>query len=289
MAETAVSRGESVRRIAARLAACGVEAPEREARLIVAFAANLPMIDMIVDPDKPLGEAGAKADLLAARRAAREPLSRILGKREFWGLAFAVSPAVLDPRADTETLVEAALEEMETRRRENLRILDLGVGSGAIIAALLTELPFATGMGVDRSAEAAAVAEQNLAKLGLFERARVRVGDWSQGLEGPFDLIVSNPPYIPSDDINALAREVREHDPRLALDGGTDGLDAYRALAPQIARLLAPYGRFVLEHGEGQGGDVRRILRTAGLEPTGGRNDLGGIGRVVVGRNAAAH
>jgi release factor glutamine methyltransferase len=160
--------------------------------------------------------------------------------------------------------------------------LDFGVGSGAILAALLTEFPNAIGLGVDRSETAARIARENFGALG-FSRAEVQVGDWGAGLAGPFDLIVSNPPYIPSAEIATLAREVRDHDPRLALDGGADGLDAYRALAPEIARLLAPDGRFVLEFGQGQGDDVSRILADASLRALYRLADLAGIERVIVG------
>ncbi|MDE3174799.1 MAG: methyltransferase, partial [Pseudomonadota bacterium] len=169
------------------------------------------------------------------------------------------------------------------RAGEPLRVLDFGVGSGAILAALLGEWPHASGLGVDASAAAAAVAAANFAALGLAERAHTRVGRWDDGLDGAFDVIVSNPPYIPSADIAALARDVREHDPRLALDGGADGLDAYRALAPAIARRLAPGGAFFLEIGVGQGDDVAALLAGAGLAVATRRRDLGGVERVLGG------
>ena len=234
-------------------------------------------------PDAPLGASAERVESFARRREAGEPLSRIEGRRAFWRYEFAITPDVLDPRADTETLVEAALAALQPRRGDALRVLDFGVGSGAILAALLGEWPNASGLGVDASSAASAVARRNLDALGLGARAQVRVGRWAEGIAGRFDVIVSNPPYIPSGDIAGLGREVREHDPLLALDGGRDGLDAYRALAPEIARLLAPQGRFFLEIGAGQGDDVAALLAGAGLAVTQRRRDLGGIERVLGG------
>jgi release factor glutamine methyltransferase len=223
------------------------------------------------------------------RRLAGEPLSRILGRREFWSLSFTIAPDVLDPRPETETIVEAALADFAGRRDEALRILDLGVGSGALLCALLTEFPNASGIGVDLSARAVEIAKANLAALGLSERGEARVGDWGRGLDREFDLVVSNPPYIRAGDIAGLDREVRDHDPRLALDGGPDGLDAYRALAPQLARLLKPgEGQFYLEFGEGQAEDVRDILATMGLEACAVLTDLSGRARAISGRRASA-
>ncbi len=259
-----------------------VEAPAREAALILR-AAGLKPTDLIVEPDAPLGAAAADAQRYAARRAAGEPLSRIVGRREFWGLAFGLSPETLDPRPETETIVEAALAAFAARRGEALRIVDFGVGSGALLAALLSELPAARGVGVDLSPGAAAQARANLESLGLAARVEIHVGDWAEGLEGAFDLIVANPPYIPSGDIAGLAREVRDHDPRLALDGGADGLDAYRALTPEIARLLAPAGRFFCEVGAGQADAVRALAAAAGLVDLAAHRDLAGVERVVSG------
>ncbi len=259
------------------------DAPAREAALIVRAAANLKSTDLIAAPDAPLGAAAAKVEQYAARRGAGEPLSRILGRREFWSLEFAISPDVLDPRPETETIVETALAAFAARRAEPLRVLDLGAGSGALLCALLSELPAARGLGVDLSEAAAAVARANVAALHLGDRAEIRIGDWATGVEGLFDLIVANPPYIASGDIAGLAREVRDHDPRFALDGGLDGLDAYRALAPQIAQRLAPDGRFYLEVGAGQAEAVAAIAAAAGLTELATRRDLAGIERVVSG------
>jgi release factor glutamine methyltransferase len=282
-ADAGTPRGEAVRRLAERLRAAGVADGAREAALLVRRAAGVSASDLICAPEAPLGPAAARVEAFARRRAAGEPLARIEGRRGFWGREFSITPDVLDPRADTETLVEAALAAMRPRRDEALSVLDFGVGSGAILAALLGEWPNATGLGIDASPAAAAVAEANLAALGLGRRARVRVGNWGEGLEAGFDVIVSNPPYIRTGDIAGLARDVRDHDPRLALDGGADGLDAYRALAPQIERLLAPEGRFFLEIGAGQGDDVAAICARAGLALSERRRDLGGIERVLCG------
>ena len=275
------ARNAAVAQVAARLAAAGVADSGREAILLVRRAADVSAAAYIADPAAPLGAAAARVERFAQRRERREPLSRIEGRREFWGLDFAVTPDVLDPRPDTETLVEAALAGLGARKGEALRVLDFGTGSGAILAALLSEWPQASGLGIDASEAAAAVAQRNLSGFGA--RARVRVGGWGAGVEGAFDVIVSNPPYIRSGDIVGLDEEVRAHDPALALDGGADGLDAYRALAPDIARLLAPQGRFFVEIGRRQGDEVVAILAGAGLAVVERRRDLGGIERALGG------
>jgi release factor glutamine methyltransferase len=269
--------------LAERLAASGVPGAQREAALLLR-AAGFPATDLITLSEAPLGDAAMRLEALARRREGGEPLSRIEGRRGFWRCDFTISRDVLDPRADTETLVEAALEAV--RAPGDLRVLDFGVGSGAILCALLGEWPRATGLGVDVSEAAAIVARSNVEALGLGARAEIVVGRWGEGVEGRFDVIVSNPPYIRTGDIPALDREVREHDPRLALDGGADGLDAYRALAPEIFRLLAPRGQFFLEIGAGQASDVTRILRRRGLDITGFRHDLSGVERVLCGRRS---
>jgi release factor glutamine methyltransferase len=272
--------------IAAHLRASGHDDPEREAAQLLTGVCGLRMVDLVAAPEAPLGEAAARLAVAAERRFSGEPLSRIVGRREFWGLAFALSPETLDPRPDTETIVEAALAAFAARRGEALRIVDFGVGSGALLAALLSEFPAARGVGVDLSPGAAAQARANLESLGLVTRVEIRVADWAEGLEGPFDLIVANPPYIASGDIAGLAREVREHDPRLALDGGADGLDAYRALTPAIVRLLAPTGKFFVEVGAGQADAVKALAAAAGLVDLATRCDLAGIERVVSGGGA---
>jgi release factor glutamine methyltransferase len=266
--------------LAKRLAAAGVPGAQREAALLLR-AAGFPATDLITSSAAPLGDAAMRVDAFARRREAREPLSRIEGRRGFWRRDFAISRDVLDPRADTETLVEAALDAV--REHGDLRVLDFGVGSGAILCSLLGEWPRATGLGVDISEAAVIVARANVEALGLGGRAEIKVGRWGEGVEGRFDVIVSNPPYVRTGDIAGLDREVREHDPSLALDGGADGLDAYRALAPEIFRLLAPGGRFFLEIGAGQAADVTAIFRRAGLDLTDARRDLSGVERVLSG------
>jgi release factor glutamine methyltransferase len=274
------SREAALARLASRFAGAGVEEPRREAGLLLRRAAGLSAAALIAAPEAELGAAAERVEAFARRREAGEPLSRIEGRREFFGRDFQVTPDVLDPRADTETLVEAALAARVGRAP---CVLDFGVGSGAILATLLCEWPGASGVGIDISPAAAATAWANLEALGLGGRASVRVGRWGDGLEGPFDVIVSNPPYVRSRDIAGLAREVAGHDPLLALDGGEDGLDAYRALAPEIARLLAPDGRFYLEIGIGQGDEVVAILAREGLHVDERRRDLGGVERVIGG------
>jgi release factor glutamine methyltransferase len=226
---------------------------------------------------------------LTARRVRREPMAHILGEREFWGLPFKVSPAVLVPRPDSETLIEAALGLMPDRKQP-WRLLDLGVGSGCLLLTLLREYPAARGIGLERSADALAVAQANAGALEVSNRAELVEGDWClpgwQGrLKGPFDLIVSNPPYIEAGGIDRLMPEVALFEPRLALDGGPDGLAAYRCLATAVPALLAPTGHFLVEAGEGQAVEITRILETAGLAVRGLWKDLAGLDRVV----AATH
>ncbi len=269
------------------LADAGVEGFAADARLLLCAADGLSRADLIGEPERAVSEAAlARLAPLAARRAAREPLSRILARREFWGLPLAISPAVLDPRPDTETLVEAVVRQLAHQRTERLRILDLGAGSGAILCALLTEFSAASGVAVDLSPPAAAQARANLAACGLDARATVVVGCWGRAICGPFDVVVSNPPYVPSGEIGDLEREVRDHDPALALDGGRDGFDAYRAIGRQLGALLRPDGRFFLEVGAGQADGAMAILRANGLTGMATHADLSGVARVVSGRAA---
>ncbi|HEY5217545.1 MAG TPA: peptide chain release factor N(5)-glutamine methyltransferase, partial [Pseudolabrys sp.] len=203
--------------------------------------------------------------------------------KEFWSLMLDVTPAVLVPRPDTETVVEAALDFVvhDGLRMQRLRVLDIGTGSGALLLALLSELPNALGTGTDISAAALAVARVNAERHGLSSRCTFVVCDIASGLQGPFDLIVSNPPYIARGDIATLAPEVRDYDPAIALDGGSDGLDGYRAIAADAVRLLAPGGRLIVELGAGQEGAVRALFTKAGLTVGNARDDLGGIARAL--------
>jgi release factor glutamine methyltransferase len=280
MTLTLVSAWTKARRT---LEASGVDLPVFDARLLLEAATGVSRLDILTDPHRAIAvEEGARLDALVARRAAREPIAYILGKKAFYALDFAVGPAVLTPRPDTEMVVEAALAALPEGRPAD--ILDLGVGSGAILLSILSARAEATGIGVDASPDALVFAQSNAAALGLSGRATFLHGDWGAGVSGPFDLIVSNPPYIPSGDIAGLEPEVSVHEPRLALDGGSDGLEAYRRLWPDVARLLKPAGRFCVEIGAGQGPDVSALARASGLEVEAIKPDLAGIGRVVLGR-----
>ncbi len=239
------------------------------------------------DPDQSLGAAAALFEGFIARRLGREPVWRILGRREFWGLDLEITPDVLDPRPDTETLIGAALRIVGSNTARPWRILDLGTGSGAILCALLSELPAARGWAVDASAEACAVARRNLDRHGLGGRSLVLQGDWAGSLgQHSFDLVLSNPPYIETAAIAGLDPEVRAHDPARALDGGPDGLAAYRAICAQAPSLLAGAGHVLLEVGVGQARDVAALLQAAGLGSTATAHDLAGIERVVIGSAA---
>lgn len=283
---------ETIRRaLTARFEAAGIGSAALEARMLTGAVLDLDLTGLVAQGLRQLDEDdAARLDAFARRRLAGEPLARILGTKEFWGLPLKLSSDTLVPRADTETVVEAALDILraEGRMQAALRIADLGTGSGAILLALLTELPAATGVGTDLSAAALDTARTNAQDVGLATRAQFLVGDYGDSLSGPFDLIVSNPPYIRSADIATLAPEVRDHDPHLALDGGRDGLDAYRRIAPQALSLLADGGLLVLEIGQGQDSAVSRLMAAAGLTVMGSaRTDLAGIGRAVVARRVA--
>jgi release factor glutamine methyltransferase len=251
----------------------------REARLVVAVALGLDPATAFGGPERELVDAArVRAAEFVRRRADGEPLSRLRGAREFWSRDFALSPETLDPRPESETIVAAALEAVPDRTA-SLRLLDLGTGTGCLLLALLSELPNAWGVGLDRAPGAPATARENAASLGLGARASFLVGDWGAALDGKFDLVVSNPPYIPTGDIAALPAEVR-HDPWRALDGGADGLDAFRALAPDLARLLL--GTAVIELGAGQASPAAAIMRAGGLDIRGTRPDLAGIERCLI-------
>jgi release factor glutamine methyltransferase len=252
------------RHAAALLAQAGIETPKRDARVLLCDAAGIDHSAFLRDPDARLGEdAAARLQAFLERRLKREPVSRILGRREFWGLTLRVTPDVLDPRADTETLVRTAIDALAGHRDETLRILDLGTGSGALLCACLSEFPRAFGIGVDSSEAACRIARENLTACGLAGREAVLCGNWGAALAGGFDLVVANPPYIASETIATLAPEVRDHDPRAALDGGPDGLAAYRALAG-LGRLLAPDGLAIVEIGHDQAESAAACFSQAG-------------------------
>lgn len=267
---------------AGRLASAGVEAPRREAWLLLGQACGRTRAALMAasrDDADPL--AIARFDELLMRRAGGEPFAYIMGEKEFWSLRFLVSSAVLVPRPDSETVVEAALDLLPENGRR--RLLDLGTGSGCLLLAILSERPEAFGVGVDLSPEALAIARLNAERLGVAQRAAFVVSDWASALDGTFDVIISNPPYIADGDLQGLAPEVG-HEPRLALTGGLDGLDAYRAIARQAPALMRAGGWICLEVGVGQAGPVAALLREAGIEALAMRRDLAGIARCVVGR-----
>lgn len=274
---------EAIHQAAHRLAGAGIPEARAEARRLLALAADVSAEGLIATADEPLAaEAQARFENFVRRREQHEPFAYIAGAREFWSLPFRITPATLIPRPDTETVVEAALAHIRGRHNDNPRILDLGTGSGCILLALLSELPGAIGTGTDASEAALAVAKHNARALGLAQRVTFHLGNWTEGLAGPFDLIVSNPPYIPEGDIASLDIDVAQFEPRMALAGGSDGLDAYRAIAAAVSSLLAPGAALALEVGLGQADAVAALLRRAGLDIAGTHADLAGIPRCVV-------
>jgi release factor glutamine methyltransferase len=252
--------------------------PRLEARLLLAHATGLTQNDFIRDRALPIDTA--TYDALLDRRTAREPLALIVGRREFWSLEFQVSPATLIPRPESETLVEGALAAFAGRPPPRT-ILDLGTGTGCLLLALLTEFPSASGVGLDLVPDAAALAKANAARLGLADRCAFAVADWTNPIDGRFDLIVSNPPYISGPDIASLMPEVAHHEPRSALDGGADGYDAYRAIMPRLGHHLESDGAAVLELGQGQAMYVKDCAREYGLQAALGL-DLAEIPRAIV-------
>ncbi len=279
---------ESARRaLAAQLRSAQVDEAELDARILLGAALGLDLTGLIAQTARLLTEAEAsRLAQHAQRRIAGEPVARILGTREFWGLPFRLSEATLVPRPDTETVVELALEILRQRElSQPPRIADIGTGSGAILLALLHDIPGAFGVGTDLSLNALETARDNAAALGLADRSAFVACSYLAALGGPFDLVVSNPPYIPSAEIRTLSVEVREHDPHLALDGGNDGYDAYRALIPQAAERLAPGGALIVEAGQGQARNIETLMTAAALvvdRPP--KADLAGIPRAVSAR-----
>ncbi|PWS33954.1 peptide chain release factor N(5)-glutamine methyltransferase [Falsiroseomonas bella] len=268
------------------LRAAAIENPRLEARLLLGHAMGATADQLIREPRAPVPpEAAARFRAALAARLDAVPVAHILGSQGFWTLDLAVSPATLIPRPDTETLVEAALELFPDAAAP-LRVLDLGTGTGALLLAVLAERPRAFGVGVDLVPQAAALAAANATRNDLAGRAAFLAGDWDAALAARFDLVLSNPPYIESAAIAGLMPEVARHEPRSALDGGRDGLDAYRRLVGILPALLAPGGAAVLELGAGQREAVEALATAAGLVPAGCREDLGGIPRALVLRSA---
>jgi release factor glutamine methyltransferase len=277
-----LTMADARRRVASMLLVNGIASEDLDARLLVCAALRIDHAALVSDAARTLTNDDAKAlAALTARRLNREPIARILGQQEFWSMPFRLSPETLVPRRETETVVEAALTAVDRRRNESLRIADLGTGSGAILLALLREMPNAFGVGTDRSMNVIVTARGNAIDLGFPNRAVFAACDYSSALAGSFDLVVSNPPYIPSGDIDHLQMDVKDHDPRLALDGGPDGLAAYRAIAADAARLLAPGGALVVELGAWQLAAVSGVMANAGLAVKGSRPDLSGMPRAL--------
>ena len=267
----------------------GIATPELDARLLLCHAAAIDHETFVARPDQELGpELMTRFGSLVDKRLRGVPVSRLIGLREFYGRSFVINEYALDPRPDTETLIEAALAVVDRAgsRKRALRLIDLGTGTGCILITLLAELRGATGIGVDRSVDALTLAKENAQRLGVAGRATFVIGDWLEGIgEGGCDLILANPPYIASGTIAGLAPEVRDHDPRMALDGGEDGLDAYRRIAARVGAVLQKGGKIIVEIGSGQAGAVLALFGAAGLDVDPEncvRRDLAGNPRCIV-------
>lgn len=271
-------RGEAI----ARLRDAGVESAEADVRVLLAFALDADAAALLASPQRIVDRGAAAAfEKLIERRRAHEPVAHLTGEKEFWSLPFFVTRDVLVPRPETETIVEAALAAFPERDRA-IRVIDLGTGSGAILGAILSERPHARGVGLDKSAAALAIARRNFERLELAQRVELIEGGWDHDIARRFDLVVSNPPYIASGDLALLSPDVRDHDPALALDGGPDGLDAYRAIVNRLGELLDAGGVAILELGYGQEYAVAALAADRGLAVENARPDLAGIARALV-------
>jgi release factor glutamine methyltransferase len=286
--EASTRRDEARLGLARALAAAGIDSADLDARVLLCGALGIGHLDLIREPGAALGDGAALLNDFTARRMNREPVSKILGYRDFWDMRIGVGPHVLDPRPDTEILVEAVLSHGAGLSPPFLRLLDLGVGSGAILCALLRGFPGSFGLGIDVSPRACATARANLVALGLLGRGQIACGNWTEALTGRFNVIVSNPPYIPKGTIAGLDREVRDHDPLLALDGGEDGLVAYRQIIPRLPSLLAAPGLIAFEVGPGQAAPVARLLEETEFCDINVMPDLAGRERILLARRAKA-
>jgi len=274
--------GTALQAAVGRLYAAGIDSARLDARLLLGDVLKLVTADLVAHPERPLAAPESERFReLIERRCRHQPVSQLLARREFWGLTFRVTADTLIPRPETETVVEQALAGIADRGRA-IRILDLGTGTGCLLLTLLHELPRATGLGIDRSPGALALARANADALGLAERAEFRLGNWTEGMADSFDLVVSNPPYITTPEMEQLVPEVARHEPHLALHGGWDGLDCYRAIAGGLGGRLRPDGRLLLEIGAEQGDSVAAIFAAAGLACTARHNDLAGLPRCLV-------
>ena len=274
--------GEYVSGAADRLRAAKIESPRREARLLLAYATGKTVEWIVAHNDERTKELPQFENALG-RREAREPLSHIMGEREFWSLSFQVNASVLDPRPDSEIIVSSVLANYPETDRP-LKIADLGTGTGCLLLSILHERPAAEGIGVDISESALSTARGNASILGLSARATFVQSDWDSELDGTFDVVLSNPPYIPTAEIEGLAPEIARYEPRCAIDGGADGLVAYRRIADALPQLLEPNGLVALEIGQGQDSSVPKILRDSGIQIVSLEKDLAGIPRCVLGR-----
>jgi release factor glutamine methyltransferase len=282
--EAGLPRAEALGAVRRAFADAKIDGPALDARLLTLAGLRIDQMELLRRPRKSVGKKAAKRLAeFAARRLAGEPIARILGIREFWGLNFALSPATLVPRPETETLVEAVLRHCRKHAGGDRPwdIVDLGTGSGCIAVALLTELPNAIVLGVDRSLDAILTARENARRHGVADRARWVASHWGDAIATNFDIVVSNPPYVGTTEIGALAAEVRNHDPVFALDGGRDGLDAYRAIIGDLGRLTRDDARIFLEVGIGQSEEVVALLHERGFEASPPIRDLSGIPRVI--------
>lgn len=280
-----MTRVEALKHLGEVFRGVGIETAQRDARLLLLHAAGIEHMDLLRGPRETLGaDVAQRLQNYVSQRVTRIPVARILGEWEFWSLPFTLVAESLVPRPDSETVVAAALIALKGRRHANggLRILDLGTGSGCLLISLLHEMKGARGVGVDIVPEAIAIAQHNAERNGVADRASFEAAHWGQGVTGPFDLIVSNPPYIVDSIIDTLEPEVRVHDPRLALSGGADGLDAYRAIADALPDLLAPDGIVALEIGSDQAESVPAIYRERGYEIEGPFADFGARPRAIV-------
>ena len=276
----------ALRRATAELRRAGIEGPGNDARRLLSAAVGLSAAQVLARPERPLRPEEVKRfGHSIARRLAREPVSRILGERDFYGRTFGISPATLDPRPDSETLIDATLElvALEGRQSRALRILDVGTGSGCLLLTLLAELPGAFGVGTDVSVAALETARGNALRLGLARSAGWLAGDLLDAVRGPFDILISNPPYIPTLQIAQVEPEVRKHDPLLALDGGVDGISFFRRLSAQVAKIV-PDGWIVLETGHDQADAVATLLAAQGLRKISVQRDVAGRRRCVAAR-----
>lgn len=281
--------GAIYQQMRARFRDAELDTPDLDARLLVCHALAIEPVSLLSDPQRLIDPGQEmRIEAVARRRLAREPVARIIGEREFWGLAFRLSPHTLEPRADTETLVEAVLRDLCEHPARPLRVLDLGTGTGAILTAILYERPAATGIGIDISPGALQTARGNAERHGLADRARFVCMDYFNALGGRFDVIVSNPPYIPTREISGLAPEVAAFDPQLALDGGDDGLDAYRMIFESAPVHLRAGGLVAVEIGMAQGAAVLDIARNSGFSTSEPVRDLGNRDRVVLARAGGA-